>query len=359
MNFKFLKRLSLYRLATILIIIYSALLAAIGLFSLGVYCYDYYSNSFMKYLIAEFVDINNWLLNIYGLSFLIISAGLVGIVAGIAIWKKREWGRRLWLGLISWQMIQSCIPVGYYGMGQPDWIWIIIVWTFGLFSWFVFFRKSIRDLFNDQKEFVFVPILTLLLVTNIFTILWLYKAKPENLEALKQISEEAIGEKIDQAMINAVKQELLGGCFKDIQKLYELHEAKDVDGSIKEGERLIKKGYKNDRFVLSCLAEAYYAKGDKLKVVELLEGAKGGEYLCEITKPSGDGPFYDEASIHYKLYYIYKELGMQSKSEYEYQQTVKLLKVICKEKFNEKVLENFGRSSIKYGLNHFKKENGG
>ncbi|MBN1255984.1 MAG: hypothetical protein JXA50_11970 [Deltaproteobacteria bacterium] len=357
MNFKFLKRLAIYRVAAILIIIYSALIAAIGLFSLGVYCYDYYSDSFMKYLIAEFVDINNWLLNVCGISFLIISAGLVGIVAGIAIWKKREWGRRLWLGLISWQIIQSFIPVGYYAIGQPDFIWIAIVWSLGLVSWFILFRKSIRDLFNDQKKLIFVPILTVLLVTNIFTILWLYKAKPENLEALKQMREEAVGEKIEQAMINAAKNAVLGECYKELRKLYELHEAKDVDGVIKEGERLIKKGHKNDRFVLCDLAEAYYAKGDKLKVAELLEAAKEGEYLCEITKVSEKFLPHDEAFIHYKLYLVYKELGMQSKSEHEYQKAVELLKDIHKEKFSEKLLANIERASIN-GLNYFNKDNG-
>jgi tetratricopeptide (TPR) repeat protein len=357
MNFNFLKRFSIYRFATILIIIYSTLLAGIGLFCLGAYCYDYYSNSFMKYLIAEFVDINNWLLNMYGINFLIISAGLVGIIAGGAIWKKREWGRRLWLGLISWQMIQSFIPVGYYAIGQPDFIWIAIVWSLGIFSWFVFCKKSIRGLFNYEKIFAFVPILAVLLVTNIFTIVWLYIAKPANLASLKQIREEAIGEKIEQAMINAVKNELLGECYKELQKLYELHETKDVDGVIEEGERLIKKGHKNDRFVLLGLAEAYYAKGDKLKVAELLEAAKDGKYLCEITKVSERFLPNDEAFIHYKLYLVYNELGMQSKSEHEYQQAVGLFKDIHKEKFSKKVLANIERASIN-GLNYFNKDNG-
>lgn len=128
----------MYRFTTILIIIYSSLLSALGLFCVGD---DYFFYNFIKYFTPEFADIKHWQLNVYVISFLIVSTGLVGIVAGIAIWKRREWGRRLWLGLISWQMIQCFIPVGYYDIGQPDWIWIVIVWSVGLFSWFVFLKK--------------------------------------------------------------------------------------------------------------------------------------------------------------------------------------------------------------------------
>lgn len=166
------------------------------------------------------------------------------------------------------------------------------------------------------------------------------------------MSEETVGEKFEQAMINAV----LGDCFTDLKEFYELYEAKGVDCVIQEGERLIKKGYKNDRFVLSCLAEAYYAKGDKLKVAELLEAAREGEYLCKITKPSEKFAPLNEAFIHYKLYLIYKELGIESKSEPAYQQAVGILKDFHKEKFNEKILSSFERISIN-GLHYLSKDN--
>ena len=363
MNFKFIKRLSLYRFAAILIIIYSALISLGGLINI-VFGY-YVFHSFIQYFFAELVDIEYWRLYLFGNNFLIVSTGLAGIFAGVAIWRKGEWGRRLWLGLISWLMIMSLIIVGVFQSWQPGSV-SISIWCIGVLSWFVFLKRSIRDVFTYNKKSAFVPILSIVLITNIFVLVWLLKEKPQdfaqNLLSLTQMSEETLEgtleKNIEQAMINVAKDEVLGKCFVDFNRIYELYEAKDVNGVIKEGGRLIKKKYKNDRTLLSSVAEAYYSKGDKLKAVELLEAAKNGEYLCEILKPSGDGPYHDEALIRYKLYYIYKELGVQSKSEYEYQQTVELLKVLCKEKYSEKVLENFGRSSIKYGLHHFSKDEG-
>lgn len=359
MNFKFLKRLSLYRFAAIIIIVYSALLSLDGLMSIA---FGYYvSYSFIKYFFAELIDIHYWRIYLFGTNFLIVSTGIAGIVAGVAIWKKREWGRRLWLGLISWQMIMCLIMlVGVFQSLRPSFV-TVSVWCIGALSWLVFSRRRIRDVFNYNKKSAFVPILLILLISNLFVIIWLIKERPQNfaqnLEALTQMSEETVEEKFEQAMINAAKNELLGECYKELQKLYDLHEAKDVDGVIKEGERLIKKGHRNDRFVLLDLAEAYYAKGDKLKVVELLEAAKDGEYLCEITKVSERFLPNDEAFIHFKLYLIYKELGMQSKSEHEYQQAVGILKDFHKEKFSEKIVSGFEHASID-GLNYFNRDNG-
>ena len=178
----------MYRFTTIAIIIYSALIFAFGLycFYIEFSCLYTISDSFKTLSFSQIIDQLRSGLNILG--FLISSNGIVGIIAGIAIWKKQEGGRRLWLGLISWQMIMFLIllgpchyyQIGAYFVGETDSldietiVEVIMVGSIGILSWFVFCKKRIRKLFIRSKSLVFEIILLLTVISNILCISLVY-----------------------------------------------------------------------------------------------------------------------------------------------------------------------------------------
>ncbi len=341
----------MYRFTIAAILIYSILITVFGLFLVG-FGY-YFSDSFLKFVFAEFVDLKNWQLNWYIISFLIASSGIVGLVAGIAIWKGQEGGRRLWLGLISWQLIISSIQIGLYRIGKPDVISTIIVGCVVVLSWVVLCKKNIRQLFTYNKRYVFEFVLLATIALHIFCMSYIDDEKSIN-NILNTINEESFNSKIEKGMTKAVMNKMFGECYGDFIEYYDLYEAKNIDNVIIKGNDLINE-YGRDRFILSTMSEAFYAKDNKQKAVELLESSIKGESVCELTNVNGKFLLHDKAQLHYKLHIIYSELGELRKAGHEYNIAVNLSKKAYGDNFNNIRLNQFKSMSIS-ALNHFKKK---
>ena len=332
------------KFTTILILICSILISFLGLFIIG-FGY-FYLEPFMKYILAEIFNINVWQLNWNVIGFLFFSIGIVGIIAGVAIWKNKEGGERFWLLLISWQFFRSLIQIGPYSIGSPDVISIIVVGCIAALSWITYCREGLKPIFINSKYYI-LEIVLLITITSQVMGIFVLNAKEDS------FSVQNIEDKIENGMHNAILAEMYGERYDDFKKFFDDYfEAKNAAFILKSGEFLLENGYKNNRFILRSLAIANYFKGNKYKAAELLKSAIKGNYASKLAKPSNEGIYLEEAQLHYMLFLIYNELGIENNSKKEYKKAIELFKKVFGEKYDEEVLEINKKLSIDT-LNHF------
>ena len=127
---------------------------------------------------------------------------------------------------------------------------------------------------------------------------------------LSTVTEERVQKGMSKMLSLMAPDIALGKCGKDLEGLHDNEEKKDYQAIIEQGNRLITKGYKNDKYVLRSTARAYYKKGNKAKAIELYTQSFKGTHTCEITRPSDEAYIYfDDAIAHCLLSMIHREIG--------------------------------------------------
>jgi hypothetical protein len=333
----------------IIIFIYSILIFFIGLYILWFAFFKF--DSFVKYLFAEIINIDIWLLNWYVFGILALCSGTVGIIAAILIWKNVRGSERFWLVLISFQLVVSFFQVGSYKIGEPDLFTIATVGgIFGL-SLFAFSRNGISFIFINSNRYL----LELLLIISIFV-----QVAGIALISFKNDKSEVKEIDVDQIFMSAIqksfKDELYGSEAEKYVEFIGAYENKNSEKLIKCGEYLIKNGYENDKGILSHMAVEYYARGEKIKAAELLEASINGNYVSELAKPSGTGIHFEEGQLHYMLYTIYSETQSQARAKREHEMALDSFRKFLGDDYNDTKLDILIKAS-KSRLKHFMKVN--
>lgn len=336
------------RLTAIGITLYSAFIfvspIVLSVFSI------YYLDSYFLFIFGEIVNVNIWKLNCYLLGFILLSSGMLGIVSGTAILKEKKGAERLWLILISWQLIISLMQIGPYGIGSPDLFSITIVGFLCLWSWFVFWPQRFSVLFSNSKRYLYEILLLFTIISQVVSVVIL-NAQEDDVSI--NFSEKNIETIINRGMGKALKADIYGKYYDKYHEFYARYEEKDRDGLRECGEFLLNNGYENDRFILGALAAESYSRGQTAETVTYLESALNGGYVSEVVKPSEIFINFEKAQLHYMLHVVHSEIGNTHDSQKEYNLSIDFFKKFYDVKYSDEQLEK-GMDISKRALNHFR-----
>ncbi|MEW5737026.1 MAG: hypothetical protein AB1921_19430 [Thermodesulfobacteriota bacterium] len=305
------------------------------------------------FIMAEILGLPDWRLHFYLGGAQNIVLGLAGVVAGIALARKYGWGRRLWLGLVAWEMLLVLVPSGDYGFQQPDPYTIAATWAVGIFSFAVLLNKKLSAFYHKPGKGLYLPVLAFVVVSNLVLLLVPQFVKPAEQEPVRFADGEGEGDEVEAVLKSAFMKkamtDLYGECALDFYQLFSLSEKKDADALIVKAEAMRKNGYADDRAVLMYLGEAYYAKGDRQKAAEMFRGAIAGTHHCKFTRPEGRMAVMDLASLHYALFLLLEELGDGAGAEAERLEVEKALKEFHGAAYTEEKLATFMKN-FKFAL---------
>ncbi len=339
----------LKKITTVVIIVYSISIFLLSTFSVVFSYYLLGSDSYFKFFLGEIVNLDIWQLNCYVLGFLLLSAGAIGIISGVLIWKGKEGAQRFWLFLISWQFILSFV------IGSPYLPSTIIVGCLCGWSWFVFCRPTFKVLLVNSKCYLLECLLIITILSQTLSIAILNKHKDD---ISSDLAEESVGPIIKRGMQKAVMVDFFGKHYEKYFEFEEHYDKKDGKSLRQCGEFLLKHGYEKDRWILSALAAESYSRGQLTETVNFLKSAIDGDY-AKGSKPSEEKYIYfNQAQLHYMLHLVYGELGESNKSETEYNLSAELFKKFYGDKFSVDLLKRRMETS-KRTLNHFKIEGDG
>jgi tetratricopeptide (TPR) repeat protein len=338
----------LKKITTVGIIIYSACIFVLPI--LFIVYSIYYLDSFLTFIFGEIVNVNIWKLNCYLLGFISLLSGTLGIISGVAIWKEKRGAERLWLIVISWQLIISFMQIGPYGIGSPDWLSISIVSCLCGWSWFVFWPPRFNDLFANSKRYLYEILLLFAIVSQVVSI-GILNSQEDDVSI--NVSEGNIKAIINRGMGKALRADIYGKYYDKYFEFYERYEEKDSDGLRQSGKFLLKNGYEDDRMILGALAAESYSRGQSAETVTYLESALNGGYASEAVKPSENLINFEKAQLHYMLYLVHSEIGNTHDSQKEYNLSIDYFKKFYDVKYSDELLEK-GMDMSKRALNHFR-----